>query len=377
MLTHITLDAEALMSGGWPTPSADLENLVASCQALGIPILLSSATLTEIETVWLERTGDRLSKARNMLEGLQRDFDGLVRDVGVPTNDALRDAYLAAVDGIRRRWDWQLAPPPPAMTVEQLVELSAAHQPPFRGTDTGFRDSYICMSVVLAAGGDAELGLVTADNALGNSGALTKFGRDHGVTVRRFRSAVEALQTVEQESRSAALAAVTAEIEANNLRLLEAARADGERLAAFVREHLEVPQDVAGGLLAGRVHAVRGIEVAEITEAHAGILRDNNRRASVTVALNLELEFKTYVWRGPMGLKQGEREDDMFSGAGAASGPRIELRTVPGEATVNMLVTWPEEDRELPAIDEYLEVEYGDASAAMTRKFTRLLMERG
>jgi hypothetical protein len=109
MLTHLAVDTEALMSNGWPTPSADLENLVASCHALGIPVLLSQITLTEIETIWLERTGDRLSKAKGLLESLQRDFDGLVPNVVVPTPAGLRDAYRAAVDRIRGRWNWQLA----------------------------------------------------------------------------------------------------------------------------------------------------------------------------------------------------------------------------------------------------------------------------
>ena len=73
MLTHLAVDTETLIGGGWPHPSAELENLVASCQALGLPLLVPSVTLTEAETIWLERIGDKLGKAKNALGDLRRD----------------------------------------------------------------------------------------------------------------------------------------------------------------------------------------------------------------------------------------------------------------------------------------------------------------
>jgi hypothetical protein len=371
MLTHVALDTETLFGGGWPHPSVDLENLVAACQALGIPVLLSSVTLTEAETIWLERNGDKLAKARASIIDISRDFEGLLPDVAFPNREALRAAYRAAVEQVRDRWLWQEVPGP-QMTAQEIVELSARHAPPFRGKDTGFRDSYMLMSTVLSAGRGSEIGIVTADNGLGDSAAQGAFSTSNGAVVRRFRHAREALD-VKRESRNEALQALTAEIARRSERLAEAVRRDRERMIAFVRSNLELPPDV-GGPGEGSLQAVRSIDVGDVTEAHAGLPGEDKKTvASVTIQLAMQLEFRAYAWRGPMGLKEGDRDGETRLGTAS---PRVTVTNKAGQATVDVRATWPEDERQLPQV-EYVGVEYGNSSEAITRKLTRLLMERG
>jgi hypothetical protein len=371
MLTHVALDAETLVAGGWPHPSVDLEDLVASCRALSIPLLLSSVVLIETETIWLERTGDRVAKARGMVNDLRRNFEALVaQEVTLPNRDALRTAYRTAVEAIGNRWKWHVIVPP-SMSAQEIVELSARHEPPFRGKgDSGFRDSYNAMAVVTSAGRGSEIGLVTADNGLGDSAALATFAKSNGVTIRRFRSAREAFEVIEREGKSASLQALMDEIAERSARLANAVTADHERMAAFVRAHLEIPTDV-GGPLAGTLEAIRAIEVGEALEAHAGLPGDDRTGASVTVAVAMEVELTKYVWSRPLGLKEGQRDESAID----LSRPRVTVTSIAGQATVDLRVVWPDEEKALPQV-EYVDVEYGDAKGASVRKFTRLLLER-
>lgn len=155
--------------------------------------------------------------------------------------------------------------------------------------------------------------------------------------------------------------------------MAEAVRRDRERMVAFVRSNLELPRDV-GGPGEGSLQAVRSIEVGDVTEAHAGLPGEDERTlASVTVELAMQLEFKTFAWRGPMGLKEGEREGEPRLGTAS---PRVTVTNKAGQATIDVRATWPEDERQLPQVD-YVGVEYGNANDAITRKLTRLVMERG
>src|SRR4051794_16819640 len=107
MLTHVAVDTDSLIGSGWPRPAAELDNLIASCAAAGIPVLVSSLTLIEAETIWFERTSSAVSKADAALNDLRRKSGVLVPDVALPTRDHLRAAYQESFAQVNQRWGWQ------------------------------------------------------------------------------------------------------------------------------------------------------------------------------------------------------------------------------------------------------------------------------
>src|SRR5688572_23699305 len=93
-ITHLGIDASALISAGWPKPSVDLENVVIGCRSLDIPVLVPELVLWEAEHVWLRRSMDLVNSARDAVRRVRRADQLSPPSVDWPTEENYQKSYL-------------------------------------------------------------------------------------------------------------------------------------------------------------------------------------------------------------------------------------------------------------------------------------------
>jgi hypothetical protein len=162
--SHLGIDTSALIGAGWPHPSLDLDNVVTTCKALEVPVLIPELVLAEAQIVSLERTAEIIQKAQDALRRAGDRLAGLVDPGAItwPNRPARRTAYDSVVKGVSDRWSWTELPLPD-VSLGEAVYRSARHEYPFAITDISFRDSLILWSLLDALKPGDILGLIAID----------------------------------------------------------------------------------------------------------------------------------------------------------------------------------------------------------------------
>lgn len=335
-ISHLGVDTSALIGAGWPHPTVDLENVVATCTALNIPVLLPEIVLVEAAVIWSEHTAKSIKDAQDALERARRRIPELInpKAIGWPDKQTRDDAYQRATDAALARWKWTVAPLP-RLSLAEAVELSAKHQPPFAPTDQSFRDSLLLLSLLDQLRPGDVLGLVSGDGFFAQAPArLFANSREVGLVV--LKTAQEAWSAIEKIAGETALHEKFERWERMNSSLTTALEPEQERLEAFIRTSLVVPERPYGQR--GTIDAVRQIRVVRINSARVAFPETSvdRSKASADVKLRIEVIRTEYETAAPRAMREGQAADDVPS----VSGGGTSLVEIDAFATVDLRVEW-------------------------------------
>lgn len=352
-ITHLGLDTSTLIGVGWPRHGLALDDIVETCNALGVPVLLPEIVLTEAEAAWQRRAGELVQKCRDTVRELDRRAPDLGAKLTLPDAKALAESYAKVAADVVGRWHPTIVPLP-KISLEEAARLSARQELPFADADLSFRDSLILWSMLDALKHGSVLGLLSEDKFFLHS-RVRAMATARGCIVVVFNTLEEARKLVETMARVTALKEVFDASAKQEERLLTALRKDFDRLEAYVRAELRVPEYPFG--ISGHVEAVRNINVLELTGAHVRLPFEvkTSPDASADLTLKVEVTISKIKPAGPRVLGVGESVEDLLPPFGLSE--RV-VTEIDGFATLKLKVNWPEKDDELPTV-EYLGVEFG------------------
>lgn len=90
-ITHLGVDTSALVGADWPYIASDLDGIFATCNALGVPVLIPKLVLIELDAVYLRKMREAIKDARSDLDDLARKTAGLVvGNAQWPADDQLK-----------------------------------------------------------------------------------------------------------------------------------------------------------------------------------------------------------------------------------------------------------------------------------------------
>ena len=366
------LDTSALVSGNWPNPSVDLDNVVSTCRELGIPVMIPDLVLTEARVITLDKTAEAIQKASDALAQVEKRLPGVVDFSGVkwPSRKDRQNIYDAAVKELERRWGW-VAVPVPDVPLRVAVERSARHEHPFATADTGFRDSVIVWSLLDSLKEGDEFGFIAGDTVLADKRVAETFTQ-RNIKLRVFKTAGEAWTVTESMARATALVAKFDEWEKLNDRLVQAIKSELERLEQYVVDHLTVPEVPFG--VQGRILAVHAIRVGDVTSAHMPMKGpfEAHPDAEAEVEVKVEATINRYTPSPSRTLRVGEKIGD-FPVIGTTE---TVVTEIDGHATLTLKVTWPEDEHGLPQV-EYTGIEFGTAEQRLAQRLALIELMGG
>ena len=127
-ITHLSIDTNALISVNWPHHGGALDDVVQTCNGLGLPVLLVGLVLAEHETIWGRRVGELVKESADTLREMGSRapdcFDSA--KVQLPDATALAGSYRKAVAEVIKRWDANILPLPD-VSLEEAAARSAQH----------------------------------------------------------------------------------------------------------------------------------------------------------------------------------------------------------------------------------------------------------
>jgi hypothetical protein len=143
----VYLDTNSLRGGNFPATNASLAEALELANATGVPIFVSDLVLTEAREVFRREMDEHLSGVSKLYRTkvASRLSDGSTPDLKLPDvadlvtkydDQSVEAAVLYSMESIAV----------PNLSLTDALDKSAAHEPPFRSDDNGFRDSIIAMS---------------------------------------------------------------------------------------------------------------------------------------------------------------------------------------------------------------------------------------
>jgi hypothetical protein len=370
--THLTVDSSALIGSGWPFPAVDLDNVVLGCRKAGIPLLISELALAEVEAVWTRQTADAIQAARRAMSLANRKLPGLIDAESVcwPNETAQRNSYAVALEKLRARWDWRIAPIP-QVSLNDAVMRSVRHELPFAETDRAFRDSLILWSLLDQLTPGDHLGMIAADKVFPAQRMIDAASvRQIDLTV--FQTPQAAWTVVNDMLHAEETEEFLAELDQERDRLEAALRADRERLDRFVRENLVIPERALG--IDGRISEFHQIRLGEIISVQPPFAVDGTQRGSADVALRAGVTINRYTLAPVRVMRIGQSVTDVSPVLGQGE---TTLTEVDAFATVTFRIDWSPEEKEPPNI-EYESAEFSTAEQQQLNRQTLLdLMDGG
>jgi hypothetical protein len=161
-ITHLGLDTSTLIGVGWPRPRLALDDIVETCNALNVTVLLPEIVLTEAEATWERRTKELVQKCRDNVGELERRVPDIGTNWTQPDRKALAESYAKAEADVVARWKPTIVPLP-KVSLQEAARLSSRQELPFADTDVSFRDSLILWSMIDALKEGSVLGLLAED----------------------------------------------------------------------------------------------------------------------------------------------------------------------------------------------------------------------
>ena len=308
-ITHLGIDTSTLIGVGWPRPGLALDDIVKTCNALNVAVLLPEIVLTEAQATWERRTRELVQKCRDNVSELDRRAPDLGTNWTLPDRKALTKSYAMAAEDVIARWEPTIVPLP-KVSLEEATRLSSRQELPFADGDVSFRDSLILWSMLNALKEGSVLGFLAEDKFFLH-GRVRAMAKAQGSSVVVFNTLEDARTLVETMARVTALGEVFEASERQEDRLLTALRKDFERLEAYVRAELRVPEYPFG--LSGHVEAVHNIKVLKLTHAHVRLPFEakTSPDASADLALKVEVTISKIKPAGPREMGVGESVEDV------------------------------------------------------------------
>jgi hypothetical protein len=355
-ITHLGLDTSGLIAGGWPTLVSELDSALGTCNALNVPVLIPEVVLIETEAERLRQSAKALTAGRSALAEARHKTFGLVTHEIPPLNgEKIQAAYVQAVKQLGQRRPFEIVGLPADVSLSDALKASALHALPFVPEDKSFRDSMILWSMVAALKRGDVLGILSSDKFFEDA-RVADFAFDHGIQLRRFKTAREILDFIEQMARVTEFVNAFKEAESEAQRLRDLLRQDQDGVQNYVRQNLRVPEYPPG--LDGHVTKVHDLKVTDIGYVHVSPLlkkpadpfADVAVRVEATVVPSLSLNLQRMLSVG-----EGTEQEELFKDLSSGLEPRVV--EFDGNATVTFRVHEPRDPRCRPSF-EFLAIRF-------------------
>jgi hypothetical protein len=284
------------LGAGWPTPSAQLLQVMNQAEKLGFPLCLPEVVIQELEGHWIRELVEEWSGANGQIGNLNKKARSVVRFdklPALPGHDQLRSELRALVADFNKRFR---IVPTTQRPLAEFVSLAITRGATFKDEGRGFQDAVILCSVVddMTTNGFAGAFIVTQDGAFKSSGAAALAGAA-GVTLK----VVTTLDELEGLLREHFNAIVRDYYDQEHRELMEALKQRMSDLETYIVENLTVaPGDLQ---VAGTVKKIESLQVVSIENVHRGFFleheqpQDPNRvRVSADVKILLSLDVERY-----------------------------------------------------------------------------------
>jgi len=305
----IYFDTEPLLGAGWPTPSAQLLQMMSQADKLRFRLCLPDVVTQELEGHWIRELVEEWDRANAQIGSLNRKARSVVKFTtlpALPANDELRATLRKLVNDFNARFR---IVPTTKRPLEEFVGLAIRRGATFKDKGHGFQDSVILCSVVddMIANGFVNAFLVTHDGMFKSSGAAD-IARAASVTLK----VVSTLDELEGLLREHLSAIVRAHYEKENTQLMEALNAQRHDLEDYLVKNLTVTSSELG--VWQTIRKIESLHVVLIENVHSTIGMDeddksedsNEVKVSVDVKVGLTLDILEYSPPDPARLKVGE-----------------------------------------------------------------------
>jgi predicted nucleic acid-binding protein len=306
----IYFDTNSLLRAGWPSPSAQLLQVMNEADKLGFPLCLPEAVNQELEGHWIRELIKEWQEASGRVERCNKKAHRLVKFnklPGLPSKDDLRKAVQElAIDFTGRFRIVPLTQRP----LSEFLTLAISRGAMFEDEGKGFQDSVILCSVLddMKAKGFKVGALVTHDSDFSLVGAI-KLVRDTGVELK----VVATLDELEKLLRRCFNSVVLEHMDQERKQLIDALEAQQEEIENYLIENLTFTASELG--LWKNIKRVESLFVASIENAHTAIdlnpeqkLKDPNKvKISADVKVHLTLDIERYPTTPQEKLKVGGR----------------------------------------------------------------------
>lgn len=332
--THVAIDANALYGNHWPSPSAELDNLVLSCNQVAVPVLVPELVLSEAETVWFRRTKESIKAADDKVGQASNRLPHPLRATAVkwPAPEELRQSFRDAAKVTLDRWKVQRVPVP-SVSLEAALERAVLHEPPFHTEDANFRDSVIFWSLLDAVPKGSLLAILSADEFFSKR-PIARAAADRGIELVQFKSVQAAWEPMEKWMKATAFADGLAELERVSALVQEAVEADRENLERYVRENLIVPENPPG--VTGTIEAVHDVGLKRVAAAHVAFFRPDMSDGFAEVVLTIEVTLYRYAATN-RGMRAGQGLEDVSAIQGTFERT---IAKIEAAASVDLTIEW-------------------------------------
>ncbi len=292
----IYFDTNPLLGAGWPTPSAQLLEVMSQAEKLGFPLCLPEVVNQELEGHWIREVVEERGRANDQIASLNKKARSVVnftRLPALPANHELRADLRNLVSDFNQRFR---IVPTTTRPLAEFVSLAINRGATFKDEGRGFQDAVILCSAVddMTANGFAAAILVTRDDAFRSSGA-SELVRASGVTLK----IISTLDELEGLLREHFNSTVRDFLDWDRGRLMEALNQRLPDLERYLVENLTVaPSDLRVG---GTVRKIESLQVVSIENVHSGNFRLQGQptdpthiRVSAEVKIRLSLDIERY-----------------------------------------------------------------------------------
>ncbi|HUP80546.1 MAG TPA: PIN domain-containing protein, partial [Pirellula sp.] len=181
----IYFDTNPLIAAGWPTPSAQLLQLMNQAEKLGFPLCLPEIVNQELEGHWLRATVEDWTTANAKIDQLNKRGRSIAifeRLAPLPGEDELRNRVAQLASNFTARFK---IVPITSRSLQEFVTLAIERGATFKDEGRGFQDAVILCSVLdeMIANQLGAAVLVTQDAAFG-SGSANKLINSAGVVLK-------------------------------------------------------------------------------------------------------------------------------------------------------------------------------------------------
>ena len=307
----IYFDTNPLLGAGWPTPSAQLLQVMSQAEKLGFPLCLTEVVLQELEGHWIRQLVEEWGGVNGKIGNLNKYARSVVAFSRLPTlpaHDELRvELRMLAADLVKRF----KTVPTTQRPLAEFVSLAINRGATFKEEGRGFQDSVILCSVVddIKAHAFATAILVTNDAAFKSAGAAALV-RAAGVTL----TVVATLDELEGLLKHHFNSMVRDYYDQQHRQLMEALKQRLPDLENYVVENLTFgPEDLQ---VFGTIKAIESLQVIDIENAHEGFYlsgeqppEPNRVRVSADVKIRLSLDIERFALPPSPRLKVGRVVD--------------------------------------------------------------------
>ncbi len=287
----LAIDTDILRSGGWPSPTAELEELFSLCRELGVSVCLPEVVKLELEEQHLREFAARRGEVDKAVNGVNRFMrvwdDRLSARAEVPSADEIREFYRKRIDDLEHAWSIGSIPIPP-VEIETLIRAAGRRERPFNDKGEGFKDYLIAVSVEEEALKRREtVALLSRDGIFAVRKPTLRL-TEHGIQVAEYRE----IPTAKADLQQALERGRQQEIRRRSELALSFVRGEISAIETFVRKNLAV--DPSQLFIRGVPVFIQSARIQTVERLN-GVSGDFVAGATLSLSVEVNLELDVVV----------------------------------------------------------------------------------